>query len=94
MYGNIGCMIRKAKRKVTLVLEADVADGIKQAVESGRARSQSGLVQEAVVEYLAHQQREAMRAAYAEASRDPSFLRDVEQVRRDFEPLDAQLEIE
>jgi Arc/MetJ-type ribon-helix-helix transcriptional regulator len=87
-------MKRQPKRKVTFVLEGELADRIREAVDAGRAESQSGLVQEAVGEYLAQQDREALRAAYAEAARDPAFLADIEQVMRDFAPLDEELEIE
>lgn len=87
-------MKRQPKRKVTLVLDGELADRIREAVDSGRADSQSGLVQEAVGEYLARQDREALRAAYAEAARDPAFVADIEQVMKDFGPLEQELDLE
>lgn len=54
--------------------------------------SQSGLVQEAVVEYLGNREREALREAYARAAADPAYAADVEHAMRDFAPLDEQTE--
>ncbi len=82
------------KEKVTLLVDEAVARELRRAVELGAARSQGALVQEAVVSYLSKLEHAAIRAAYAEASRDPQFLEDVESVTRDFRHADADPEID
>lgn len=79
------------RKKVTLVMEEGLVYGIREAVEAGIADSQSGLVQEAVRQYLEVLRRRALGKAYADAARDPAFLADVDQVRKDFERADEEI---
>lgn len=94
MYGMVGGMKREAKQKVTFVFDAGIVERIKREVETGAAASKSGLVQEAVAEYLSRREREALRAAYARAAADPSYASDVENVMNEFEVSDGQADVE
>jgi Arc/MetJ-type ribon-helix-helix transcriptional regulator len=80
------------RRKVTLLLQGEVATALRNAVESGAARSQSELVEHAVSDYLAARERDARARAYADASNDPEFIEDLEAVQRDFARADDELE--
>jgi Arc/MetJ-type ribon-helix-helix transcriptional regulator len=79
------------RRKITLVMEESVVYGIRDAVEAGLAKSQSGLVHDAVLEYLDAARRRALAESYDAAASDPEFLKDVERVRKDFEHADEVL---
>ncbi|MBI4728932.1 MAG: hypothetical protein HY775_05445 [Acidobacteria bacterium] len=81
-----------AKTKVTLLLPSDVVRSLRAEVERGAAHSQSSLVKEAVVEYLARARERELREEYARAARDPEFLADVERTMRDFRGADAETE--
>lgn len=84
-------MKRQPRVKVTYVVDRDVAEGIKRAVDAGLAGSQSGLVQDAVAAYLANARKAELRDAYARAAGDPEFIADVESVMEDFTALDDQV---
>lgn len=78
------------KRKVTLVMDEGLFYDVQQAVQSGLARSQSGLVSQALTEYLAAAHSAAIARSYEDASRDPAFLADLDQVQSDFHAADAE----
>jgi hypothetical protein len=86
--------VKARKKKLTLLVDAGVLEGMRRAVGEGWAPSQSALVQEAVTEYLVAKEREALQKAYGDAASDPGFLADVEAVRRDFRFADADPDLD
>ena len=79
----------KAK-KVTFSLHEDVMQAIDEAVARGAAPSKNALVERALVRELKELRREARRALWDEAARDPLFLRDLAEVEDDFRSADAE----
>ncbi|HEX9697241.1 MAG TPA: hypothetical protein VGB64_13125 [Actinomycetota bacterium] len=79
-----------SKRKVTLAMEESVVYDLKQAVDAGLAKSQSRLVQDAVVNYLDEARRRALRDAYAAAAADPLFVADVDDLQNAFADSDDE----
>ena len=80
------------KRKLTLLVHDSLIDRVRGAVEAGHAASQSAFVEEAVTEYLLGLDREELRREYSVAAKDPLFLADVDQMMRDFEVSDDEVE--
>ena len=84
VQGNI------AKRKSTFFLSEDLLAEIKEIVPLKGLRSQNALVEEAIRDYIARVRQENLRKQYLEASRDPQFLSDVDEVEKAFEHADAE----
>lgn len=76
---------REALRKVTYQMRESVVDGVRGAVESGVAPSANAFVEEAVVARLRELRRERVYREYAEAAADPEFMRDMDEVTREFD---------
>lgn len=81
------------KQKVTLLFTPDIAGEVQRAVECGLARSQSALVEEAVVAHLARIRQRALAEAYVAAAGDEAFLADIERVNHDFLWADSDPEL-
>ncbi|MGH2461268.1 MAG: hypothetical protein ACRDIY_20610 [Chloroflexota bacterium] len=82
-------MARQAK-KATFLVSVDILHGIDGAVATGAAPSKNALVERALGEELRKLRRNARRARWDEASRDPLFLKDVEAIEQDFAAADAE----
>lgn len=83
-------MARPAKTKLTVLVDEAVATVLRRAVDTGAARSQGELIGHAIRDYVRRLDRDAVRSAYAEAARDSSFLKDIDDVARDFREVDEE----
>ncbi len=77
-------------RKATFALHEEVLAGIDEAVARGAAPSKNAFVEQAVVRELREQRRRERQARWEAASRDPLFLRDLQDVQRDFDSADSE----
>ncbi len=75
-------------RKVTYQLDEETVRQVKSAVELGSARNMSEFVEDALREKLTEMHRAAIRAEIRRATEDPLFRADVEEISRQFEPVD------
>ncbi|OLS15082.1 MAG: hypothetical protein RBG13Loki_1269 [Promethearchaeota archaeon CR_4] len=76
------------KKKATFALDENLLTDVKQVVESGLFRSASNLVEIAIRDALMKVKINRINAAILEASRDPLFLADIRDVKKDFATLD------
>lgn len=77
-------------RKATFVIREEVLNQARDLVDQGAARSLNAFVEDALAAHVREARRKALAKAMAEASRDPRFIRDLEETMRDFAPLDAE----
>lgn len=75
-------------KKVTFQLSESIVEAIKTLVEKGEARSANVFVETAVREKLRDRRRAKVYAAYEEASRDPVYMR---QLNEDTDAFDVTL---
>jgi len=80
----------KRKRKSTFFLSEDILSEIKELIAIKGVRSQNALVEEALREYISRAKRELRRQQYLEASKDPLFLADIEEIEKAFKHADAE----
>ena len=78
------------QKKITLSLDNKLVEEVQRLVKEGRAKSQSEFFGEALEARIQQLEREEWRRAMIDASKDPMFLSDVEQVTKDFEHADAE----
>ncbi len=83
-------MATKTVRKVTLSLDASLIERIQQAVKEGEAKSQTEFFEEAALTKLREIRREKRRQLLLEASRDPVYLAEIEQLEKEFAYADAE----
>ena len=84
VQGNI------AKKKSTFFLSEDLLAEIRELVPVKGLRSQNALVEVALREYIARVRQDDLRKQYLEASRDPQFLSDIDEVEKAFEHADTE----
>ena len=77
-------------RKATFLLDEDVVDEARQMVEAGHFRSLNAFVEYAIKEKLDRIKEEQIKQEIIEASRDPLFLSDIEEIERAFEHADHE----
>lgn len=70
---------------ITLQLPASMAKMIRAVVKTGKAPNAGAFLEEAVREHLRQRRRDRIYAAYAEASRDPTFIEDMARLERAFD---------
>jgi Arc/MetJ-type ribon-helix-helix transcriptional regulator len=75
-------------KKATFVLDDQVMAEAKMIVEKGFYKSMNAFVESAIRDEIEKNKRELIRAAIIEASKDPLFLSDIEEVEKDFEYAD------
>ena len=78
------------QKKVTLSLDAKLVEQVQQIVREGEAKSQSEFFEEALRAKLKQSEREKWERSLEEASKDPLYLADIEEVERDFMYADAE----
>lgn len=78
------------QKKVTLSLDAELMQQIRQIVKGGQAKSQSEFFEDALKAKLKEIKQEKRRQALLEASVDPLFLADIEEIEREFTHADAE----
>lgn len=82
--------MKTKSKKATFVIREGLLDEAREIVRSGSFKSLNALVEEAISEIIGQVRREEYRQALVEASRDPLFLSDLEEVERDFERVDEE----
>jgi len=79
-----------AKRKVTFSLQGGLLADLAAAVAQGEAPSKNALVERALQNELRLIRRRTLRARWAEAAKDPAFLRDIEETTNWFAAADTE----
>lgn len=79
-----------ARKKSTFLLSEDLVAEIKALVSIKGLRSQNALVEEALRTYIEKARRELLQKQYLEASRDPLYLSDIEEVEKAFRGADNE----
>lgn len=79
-------------KKATFVLDEEVMAEAKEIIERGLFKSMNAFVETAIRDELERIKKERIRDAIIEASKDPLFLSDIEEVERDFEYADFDTE--
>jgi hypothetical protein len=74
-------------RKTGWQVRSSVADAVKHAVEAGAAESQNAFVERALIRELRELRRRRVYQAYAQASADPSFMKEMREVTEAFDPF-------
>ncbi len=77
-------------RKVTFSLHEDVLAALDEAVARGDARSKSAFVEQALRREFQEMRRQIRQAQWEEASRDPLFLKDLQEIGDAFAAADAE----
>jgi hypothetical protein len=79
-----------AKVKATFSIRRDLLEAVGQAVAAGAAPSKNALVERALQHELRGVHRRALKAQWAQAAKDPLFLRDVQETQEAFSSADAE----
>ena len=82
---------RQRRRKATFNLSDEVLGALDRAVGAGAAPSKNAFVEQALIHELDESRRADRRTRWQEASRDPAFLRDLEDVEAAFRVVDAEI---
>ncbi len=82
--------MRARAKKATFSLRAEVLAALDEAVAQQAAPSKNAFVERALVKELREVERQARQRRWEEASRDPLFLRDLEEVEAAFRSADAE----
>ena len=77
-------------KKATFSLHKEVLDALDEAMDKGAAPSKNALVEQALIRELGDLRRQARKALWQEAAKDPLFLKDLHEVEADFSEADAQ----
>ncbi|MEW6410596.1 MAG: hypothetical protein AB1488_10900 [Nitrospirota bacterium] len=75
-------------KKATFVLDEQIMKQAKEIVEKGLFKSMNAFVESAIKDEVEKIKKERIREAIIEASSDPLFLADVEEIESDFEYAD------
>lgn len=76
--------------KATFNLRPDLWEAMNWAVKEGEVSSKNELLEQALMERLTAIKRARKRLRWEEASHDPRFLKEVEDLHREFETADAE----
>lgn len=79
-------------KKATFVLNEQIMAEAKEIIERGLFKSMNAFVETAIKDEIGRIKKERIREAIIEASNDPLFLSDIEEVERDFEYADFDTE--
>lgn len=77
-------------KKATFILDEQVFAQAKEIVEKGLFKSMNAFVESAMKEELEKIKKERIKKAFIEASKDPLFLEDIEEVEKDFQYADFE----
>ena len=78
------------QKKVTLSLDTKLVEEVQRLVREGRAKSQSEFFGEALEARLKEIKRQRRRKLLLEASQDPVFLAEIEQLEHEFASADVE----
>ena len=82
--------MREKTKKATFNLPADVLAAMDEIMASGLVSSKNALVEQALVKELKELKRQERKTLWQEASKDPLFMKDIEDVAVDFQYADAE----
>ena len=82
-------MVGRSK-KATFALHEETLGALHDAVANGAAPSKNALVERALTRELQLLRREARRAQWEEATKDPAFLQDISELDLAFRSADAE----
>jgi Arc/MetJ-type ribon-helix-helix transcriptional regulator len=77
-------------KKATFVLDEQIMLKAKEVVNKGFFKSMNAFVETAIRDELERIEKENIKAAIIEASKDPLFLSDLEEIEKDFEYVDFE----
>jgi Arc/MetJ-type ribon-helix-helix transcriptional regulator len=77
-------------RKATFVINDDLLLQAKEIVEAGKFKSLNAFIETAVKDELDRIKKEQIRHEIIEASQDPLFLADIQEIEKDFESADFE----
>ena len=77
-------------KKATFNLHTDVLAALDEVMAQGIAPSKNALVERALLKELKELRRQARKALWQEAAKDPLFLKDIAEVENDFRYADAE----
>lgn len=75
-------------KKTTFILDDQLLAQAKELVEMGLFKSMNAFVESAVKDEIEKIQKERIKEAIVQASKDPLFLSDIKEIERDFEYAD------
>ena len=75
-------------QKVTYQIDDEIVEKVRKAVDAGAAHTMSEFVEEAIRSYLTELARREIRESMRMAVQDPLFRADVDEISREFEPID------
>ena len=81
---------KTAKKKSTFFLSQDLLAEIKEIAPARGLSSQNAMVEEALRKYIAEFKRDLLRQQYLEASQDPQFMAELDEIEKDFQHADAE----
>jgi hypothetical protein len=82
--------MRGKTRKATFNLHTDVLAALDEIMAQGMVPSKNALVEQALLKELKELRRQARKALWQEAAKDPLFIKDIEEVEADFRYADAE----
>jgi len=82
--------MRAKTKKATFNLHTDVLTAMDEVMAQGIAPSKNNLVEQALLKELKELRRQARKALWQEAAKDPLFMKDIEEVESDFQYADAE----
>ncbi|MDP2920337.1 MAG: hypothetical protein Q8O43_08995 [Dehalococcoidia bacterium] len=82
--------MRAKTKKATFSLHTDVLSALDEVTAQGIATSKNALVEQALRKELKELRRQARKALWQEAVKDPLFMKDIEGVEEDFRYADAE----
>ncbi len=77
-------------KKATFNLHTDVLAALDKAMAQGIAPSKNALVEQALLKELKELRRQARKAQWQEAVKDPLFIKDMKEIEADFRYADAE----
>ncbi len=77
-------------KKATFNLHTDVLTALDKIMAQGIAPSKNALVEQALRKELNELRRQGRKTLWQEAAKDPLFIKDVEEVGKDFRYADAE----
>ena len=77
-------------KKATFNLHTDILAALDEIMARGIIPSKNALVEQALLKELKELRRQARKAQWQEAAKDPLFIKDIEEVEADFHYADAE----
>lgn len=82
--------MRGKTKKATFSLHTDVLATLDEIMAQGMVSSKNALVEQALLKELNELRRQARKALWQEAAKDPLFIKDIEEVEADFRYADSE----